>query len=429
MRVAVEEGCSEVIGTAAGRAAGKGDLQMVRWLVEREVGVGCWHRRASIDTTVIECAAVNGHIHLLEWMFGRGLFANEGPSAAFYAASTGELETLKWLGRRGVRFDEQVMAAAAREASLSTLRWLRDVAHCPWDAGACEQAAAAMAGTRSLEALQWLVERGCPLSKEVWDCSSRESGASLVAMRKFFCTLPERPWDDKLVLWAVTSRDMDTMLWALAHEPGADDALKTGGYAAAIRSGEVRMLKGVRDRCSDACEWSDDALVALGRACPDMMRACFSMGCPLSCRTWKPLLIADWAENFARLLPRLELLCERGCPWDDSVAADAAAVRYRAPAESAALLQWMRAHGCPVDAGTCAAAAKHSLPLLQQLRAAVFPWDGSTCAAAAQAGQLATLQWAHEQACPLGDCSGLIVTDHGVRAWLQAQGVATIAPE
>jgi hypothetical protein len=121
-------------------------------------------------------------------------------------------------------------------------------------------------------------------------------------MRKFLCTLPERPWDENLVLWAVISRDMETLLWALAHKPGAEDALRRGGYAAAIQPGEVYMLEGVKNWCSGAGEWSDDAFVALGRACPDMMRACFSMGCPLSRSIWK-LLLTVWDETVAALLP------------------------------------------------------------------------------------------------------------------------------
>jgi len=439
IRVAVEAGCPEDVQSAAEHAATEGDLEMVEWLVGREVGADRIHTRASIDGKICGFAAENGHIHVLEWMFGRELAAEDKLIAAVEAANSCQLETLEWLLERGVRFDERVTAGAAKAASIPTLQWLRDVAHCRWDATACEEAAGAARRDRKLAALKWLVAQGCPLSEKVWGCSMDTWKQEVcVEMRKFLCMLPERPWADKLVLWAVTIQDTDAVDWALTHEPDAQEALRRGGYAAAVRSGEVDMLRVVRDECRRGYEsvwddpaWSDDAVVALGRASLEMMRKCVSLGCPLKSTIWQPLLCPEYGHApLAELLPRLEFLRQRNCRWDCHVAASVAGVveEYRAPADSAALLLWLRSNGCPVSAAVCAAAAKHSLPLLQELRANVFPWDGSTCAAAAQAGKLETLQWAHGQACPLEGCNGLVVPSRRVRAWLLAQGVASVSP-
>jgi hypothetical protein len=257
-------------------------------------------------------------------------------------------------------------------------------------------------------------------------------------MRRFLCTLPARPWSDKLVMWAVTIRNSDAVDWALAHEPDARDALRRGGYAAAVRSGEVDMLRVVRVKCGRGYEflwdqptWCDDAIVALGRASLEMMRKCVSLDCPLKSTIWQPLLCPQYGHAaFAELLPRLEFLRQHNCPWNPDVAALVAGVTEddRAPEDSASLLQWLRSNGCPVNTAVCATAAGHSLPLLQELRGNAFPWDGSTCVAAALAGKLDTLQWAHEQACPLEGCNGIVVSSRRVRAWLMAQGVTPVSP-
>ena len=91
----------------------------------------------------------------------------------------------------------------------------------------------------------------------------------------------------------------------------------------------------------------------------------------------------------------LQWVRAQGCPWDKWTCAWAAEKGHLA------VLQWARAQGCPWDEKTCSSAAENGhLAVLQWARAQGCPWNKWTCILAAQAGQLAALQWARAQGCP-----------------------------
>jgi len=65
------------------------------------------------------------------------------------------------------------------------------------------------------------------------------------------------------------------------------------------------------------------------------------------------------------------------------------------------MLRWLRAHGCPWDARTCAEAAYSGLlDVLQWAREQDCPWNWLTLYHAEQRGHLDVLQWAREHGCP-----------------------------
>jgi hypothetical protein len=118
---------------------------------------------------------------------------------------------------------------------------------------------------------------------------------------------------------------------------------------------------------------------------------------------------------------------EKGCPWDDRTCVQAARGRHLA------LLQWAHANGCPWDERTCLMAAAYGhLDILQWARANGCPWDERTCLTAAAYGHLPALRWARQSGCPLGEwtCAQMYNAAVGrgytdVAAWLEANEEAT----
>jgi hypothetical protein len=99
-----------------------------------------------------------------------------------------------------------------------------------------------------------------------------------------------------------------------------------------------------------------------------------------------------------------------------------------------AVLQWLRANGCPWESDECAwgrgivacvAAGSDRLAALQWARANGCPWDRKACSAAAGGGHLSVLQWARANGCEwdAGTCYEAIRGGHlGVLQWARVNG-------
>ena len=65
------------------------------------------------------------------------------------------------------------------------------------------------------------------------------------------------------------------------------------------------------------------------------------------------------------------------------------------------VLQWARAHGCPLTLRVCALAAQIGrLEVLKWARAHDCPWSEATTTNAAAGGHMEVLKWAREHGCP-----------------------------
>jgi hypothetical protein len=323
---------------------------------------------------------------------------------------------LQWLHEHDVRFDASVFAEAAETIDTRLFAWLRDVAHCPWDSSACVAAAKCTIGG-VLNALQWLVQAGCPLSAAVWDSAAHKSA------RKWLCVQPDRPWDDKLVLWALRNGDEALAEWALANEPEAAKAVRARCCAEGIAAGKLGAVKWAR---SHGGEWTDACVQALSSAPFPMVQHCVADGCGVSEAMFNHAVSAARTSGMAwqTLEPHLRFLKGANCPWSAATVTAAATAASSFFCSTVTVVGWLRTNGCPIDASTCAAAAA-SLPLLRlrELHAVGCPLDGTACVAAAAAGRLDVLQWAHSRGCSLNGCTGLVVGSDAVREWLGAQGV------
>jgi hypothetical protein len=272
VKLGVMRGCADFSESRESRdwcAGAYGDLELVRWMMDWASGNGT-DTYADVADGICVGAASCGHLYVLEWMLAAGHFGRDSSAPAVEAAdgSTTSLETLQWLYEHGALFDASVFERAAAIPVMEVLTWLRDVVQCPWDSRACV-AAALDEEESSLEVFQWLVKAGCPLSAEVWDVAYR------LELRKWLCTLPSRPWDDKLVLWALREGEREVAEWALVNEPEAAAAVTAYGCAAAIASDDIAMLKWAR---AHGGEWSDACALALASASAEMVASCASHG-------------------------------------------------------------------------------------------------------------------------------------------------------
>jgi hypothetical protein len=127
---------------------------------------GCkWNRG------VTYAAAERGHLEVLKYAHENGHLCNWMISA--YAARGGRLDILKYVHETGgCPLNEMACINAAREGHLEVLKYLHENG-CPWDVRICARAA----GRGHLEILKYAHENGCP-----WDemtCTYAESRGHL----------------------------------------------------------------------------------------------------------------------------------------------------------------------------------------------------------------------------------------------------------
>jgi len=271
VKLSVLRGCADFTDPRTSRdwcAGAFGDLDLVRWLMDWAAGEGDDTCTDVADGICIG-AAYYSHLHVLDWMLSAEHLNLDcsAPAVEALDSSVDSFQTLKWLHAHDVRLHASVFEKAAALADIEVLTWLRDVAHCPWDSRACVAAAKRRYG--SLEPLQWLVQAGCPLSAAVWDAAVDFDA------RKWLCMLPSRPWNSKLVLWALRKGDKATANWALANEPDAAAVVSAHGCATAISSGHLAMVAWARKHGG---KWNGACAKALASAKLEMVLCCKSHG-------------------------------------------------------------------------------------------------------------------------------------------------------
>ena len=151
-----EQGFAMDKGVMAMAARG-GNLELVRWLR----GEGCpW------DAETCKWAVFGGHLETLRWARENGCDWSE--ETCRDAAEYGHKELVRWLiQEQGFAMDRNVMSHAASSGNLELVKWLRSEG-CPWDAWTCRRAAQ----NGHLETLRWARENGCE-----WDAYCRERAA------------------------------------------------------------------------------------------------------------------------------------------------------------------------------------------------------------------------------------------------------------
>ena len=173
--------------------ASRGHLDMLQWLADQKVPMPhheiAWqaakHNRLNIlqsldadqgvaleDTQALDGAARGGHIPLMEWLMNRGCTVDPAvcTAAVMQAAEADAIAVLEWLRVRG----QLILAAELYNWTLacsygpkndkcSLVKWLREVANCPWDAPSLAMCAAY---NGHLETLQYIHKHGGPFTAE-----------------------------------------------------------------------------------------------------------------------------------------------------------------------------------------------------------------------------------------------------------------------
>jgi hypothetical protein len=126
--------------------------------------------------TLLETACASGHYELVRWCHEHDCPWDDVAWATYYATKSGNVELMAWiLQQPGASLSEAVMSRAASKGHTAMCQYLH-AQQCPWDAGSTREAAR----YGHAELLRWLVDRGCPTSRNARSlCIAAAQGGSL----------------------------------------------------------------------------------------------------------------------------------------------------------------------------------------------------------------------------------------------------------
>lgn len=138
----------EIPSHALSCAAGQGNLEILKWFVEK--GYVC-------GKEAIECAIMNGHFHVVEWLY-ENTFIDPSSQCLKAAVKSENLEMVKWLydNNKVVGIpDPDVMSEAVYHSCFEILKYFAE------KGGVCGNDATDMACKNDrMDILEWLLERG-----------------------------------------------------------------------------------------------------------------------------------------------------------------------------------------------------------------------------------------------------------------------------
>ena len=139
-------------GWTINRAAGQGNLEMVKYCVANECPI---NERACAE------AAENGHLEVLKYLREEVKAPWDSRTAA-WAAEYGQLHILEYLVERKYdEYDEEACEFAADGGHLDCLKYLHETAKAPWDSSAVLVAHE----NDHPECIQYLLNNNCPLPR------------------------------------------------------------------------------------------------------------------------------------------------------------------------------------------------------------------------------------------------------------------------
>ena len=197
-----------------------GSVALAKWALAE----GC-PREDQHGFNMADCAALFGHIELVQYLIQRQGFAMD-ENVMMWAARSGNLELVRWLRGEGCPWDRWTCNFAASAGQLGILQWLR-ANGCPWDARTCNEAAKC----GHLETLRWAREHGCD-----WDaaaCYNAAEGGQLEVLQ--WLRAEGCPWDWTTCQYAVQQRHVEVLRWAREngcpwHDYTRDRAAAELGY-------------------------------------------------------------------------------------------------------------------------------------------------------------------------------------------------------
>ncbi|KAL6045268.1 Ankyrin repeat domain-containing protein [Balamuthia mandrillaris] len=258
-------------------------------------------------------------------------------------------------------------------------------------AGNLRRRLAKVAVCSSMALLQWAVENGCPLDRELCAAIAKEGQLELLRWARWNGC----PWDRRTIHNASGGGHLGVVRWARKNGCQWDEH----ACAAAAAHGHLEVLKWLH---AHGCPWTEDTTdAAAEQGHFGVLKWAYEHGCAINWewifhyaarRANKAML--EWAKKTSKIRP--SEVC-----MDLSYAGDVE------------LLCWARAKGFPFepvfDQSPCgAAAAEGHLDVLKWLRENDCPWyDTHAVAQAAVSGGLQVLQWLQEAQGELFDSNSL----------------------
>lgn len=315
------------------------------------------------------------------------------------------------LGRRDLLYYGKIIGSpwansmpnAAALNDLSLVKYLRKIG-CPMDSNTFE----VMCFNGNIEAMEYLMQSGCPTGRCVSYAASSANLKTLVWLKDNGCRLEA----DGFAAACLTG-DTNTILWFEKNECGWDERVTSH----AARSGNLDALKlvvglgykwGMETTKAAAGLQTPEALVWLRESgCPWGQSTCIqaSRNGRLDTLMWARSRGCNWGPNVCSLSAMyghfhvLKWAKQNGCEWNSTTLCGAAS-RGRLD-----ILSWALANGCPSvnDVDVCASAASGShLRVLKWLREERgFAWDADTLAFAAEAGCYPIVEYCLSKGCPV----------------------------
>ena len=216
--------CSSTATTLseAAASASRADMVLRELRNEGDRATLKWRgRNAHPWKAIVECAAWNGNLEVLEWArdhegsdwednirLERGRDVSKTYRLCDYAAMGGHLEVLKWLRERGGCPWGNACEAAATEGHLDVLCWARENG-CPWNIRTCVWSTK----RGHFDVLKWARENGCPWNKGVCDNAARQGRLDILQWaQQNGC-----PWDASTCYSAAEGGHLDILQWALEN--------------------------------------------------------------------------------------------------------------------------------------------------------------------------------------------------------------------
>ncbi len=214
-----------------------GDLSLLQWTLDRydpdaKYCNGIFKGTQKLRDTTFACAASSGNLELVKWLWNQG--CPWSSYACARAAKAGHWRILRWLRDHGCPWDRRTTAAAAAGGHLRILQNLRKEPNpCPWTNNVCSLAA--LGGHKDV--IVWARSQNCKWSVET--CQNALRGHHFELFR--YLRTEGCPWDERSTQEIAILGRLDLLIWAREFNPPCPWTTWTSNFAAA--AGHLELLQ------------------------------------------------------------------------------------------------------------------------------------------------------------------------------------------
>ncbi|GFH53320.1 hypothetical protein CTEN210_09796 [Chaetoceros tenuissimus] len=346
--------------------------------------------------------AQKGNLEMFKLLLEKGVDIHSTVKSKFIirdAASSNQLQLLKWLHRNNVCQDEHksiVFMEAVKSDNVQLFQWAQNVFNCR-NATArielVERNDLINVATESdgLELIQYFRSQQLSWGEQTFRIAARIGNIALLEyLLENGCS-----HDDPLICSnaiEINNHEKASEVLKWLHEHNIPWNEKT--CATAAGKGNLIALKYAR---LNGCPWNAECLEKAVNSCNlEVVEFCLQNGCPIGNRDICSIAIRD--KDHDRALKMLKVLREFSVPWSSKTCSVAASVG------NFTALKWCVSHGCGWDRKRCAnyAAGRGNIETLKWMRSQGCEWSDGIGASAAYKGHIETLKFLRSQGCPMG---------------------------